>query len=444
MMPIKKIVFFTLLYTYSCSGSPIGASDRDRVTPPLKEVVVNIFIHGVCNIEQNLHFSTLCDIVLWDDVYNSYYHHNISIFRNKPYMYQFQVMQQPGLHPIIQKELSPGDSCSALTMLLQETLGCINPNHAAENYYTFGWSGLHSIKEYERAGQDCYNALLKLTDELRAQGLKPLLRIWGYSYGGDVALMMAKCHDAEPKDLSISELIMIGVPFLKGKTTHYIAHPLFEKIYNIYSRGDKVQPYDLIAPAALFCERKLTTKSLDPLPKNLVQVEIKYTLLSNHARKNPKSFAYSSDLTNPKIVRGRSSLLKNIYPGHLEMWLFGWTLDHYRPDLVTYPIPAAIFAIPYALHATPIDAQNHDPAEHYIVDIRPDHEMVLINRKTKKQGTICEMTLPFFLKDRFTELKETVRSATPTNVSLNDYNQQVTRINQETQQAWERKDIDLL
>jgi hypothetical protein len=359
-------------------------------------------------------------------------------------MYQFQVMQQPGLHPIIQKELSPGDSCSALTMVLNKTNQCINPTHAPELHYTFGWSGLHSVKEYERAGQHCYNALVNLKNELRSAGIEPHLRVWGYSYGGDVALMMAKHHDNAPADLHINELIMIGIPFLKGKTTQYIAHPLFEKIYNIYSRGDKVQPYDVIAPYALFCERKLTTKSINPLPKNLIQVEIKYTLLSNHARRNPKSFRFSSDLTNPKIVRGRSALLKNIYPGHLEMWLFGWTRTHFRPDLVTYPIPAAALAIPYALFAAPIDLQTHNPAEHYIIDIRPDHEMVLINRKTKKRGTMCQMTLPFFSKEAFAGLKKTVDFATPTNVSAQEYQDQVTLINAETRQAWELKNIVLL
>jgi hypothetical protein len=274
--------------------------------------------------------------------------------------------------------------------------------------------------------------MTKLKNEFSKRGYNVRIRVWGYSHGGNVALMMGYHYQHEAHHL-IDELIVLGTPFISGATVEHIASPLFKKVYNIYSLADKVQRYDLIHPTAFLCEQKLTTKTLKELPKNLVQIRLKYTVASRHAKRHKKSFAHSQNFSKKSIICGKSPLLKNMSPGHLELWLFGWTFDSFRPHFSTYPIPAGALSIPYALHYLHeiMESEDHNPREEFIIDVRPDHEVVLINRKIRRHGTVNKIIAPFFSNNDFAALKEKISSYNPLDLTYEAYCQKVAEIDQQ-------------
>lgn len=395
-------------------------------------IELNIIVHGICNIESHFNIPAIINF-LKDTVHDTYYYYNTQLYRQEPYFYQFQAMQDKGMHPINDYEIRPGNTCGALHHVLQSTFSLINQKKAAiQRYYTYGWSGVHSIKEYCGVGKNLYTSILALKKEFIQKGYKPSIRVWGYSHGGNVALMMAHHYHAKAAE-KIDELILLGTPFLTGATVELVASPLFKTVYNVYSLSDKVQRHDLIHPQAFLCEQKLTKKSLKVMPKNLIQVRLKYTLPSRHAQRTKKSFAYSQDFNKWSIIAGRSSLLKNVSPGHLELWLFGWTFDNFRPDYITYPIPAGALSIPYMVHYIPIiDKKFHNPEEEFVVDVRPLHGVVLINQKTKRRGTVCRNVVPFFDVPTFNKLKSTVLLYNPLDFTYERYLQELAVVNQKT------------
>lgn len=401
--------------------------------PQKKSITLNVIIHGVCNIEGHCFKPKAIINFFKDEIYNTYYHHNIKLFRKERSFYQFQAMQDLGLHEVTNQSINPGNSCGALTSVIDQTFSFISPENVPEQrYYTYGWSGLHSVKEYCATGKQLLQEMINLKEDFSKRGYNVRIRIWGYSHGGNVALMMGHHCRTKTKHL-IDELILLGTPFISGSTVEFVASPVFKKVYNIYSLSDKVQRYDLIHLKAFLCEQKLTTKTLKKLPENLVQVRLKYTLASNHAKKSKKSFAHSQNFNKKSIIAGRSPLLKNMSPGHIELWLFGWTFDHYRSHFTTYPIPAGALSIPYALHYLDdiVHKEDHNPLEEFIIDVRPDHERVLINKKTKKYGTINKVIAPFFTNHDFAALKEKIKSCNPLDLSYESYCQKVAEIDQQ-------------
>ena len=427
---------------------PITGFLKNLILPEKKHkktIECNIFVHGVCSIERHLNIPAIINFFK-DEVYNTYYHHNLTLYRQDSYFYQFQAMQDLGLHEINDHSISCGNVCGAVTAVINKTFSLISSEKQAnQRYYTYGWSGLHSEKAYYIEGKQFYHDMVALKRKLSARGDTVIIKIWGYSHGGNVALMMA--HQLQPETTHlIDELILLGTPFISHSTVELIATPLFKKVYNIYSFADKVQRYDLIHPKAFLCEQKLTSKSLNPLPDNLIQVRLKYTLPSQQAQKNPKSFLHSHDFNKKSIITGESRLLKTMSPGHLELWLFGWTFSHYRPDFITYPLPAGAFSIPYALHYLDeiIKPSSHNPKEEFIIDVRPYHEVVLINQKTKKHGTINHCIAPFFPFDEFASLKEQALCYKPTNLTYETYCEKLEIIDQQTIELINQQSVQIV
>lgn len=437
MKNTKKSIDFTFKISLMAILMPFivcfSKNTSDTIlTAQKQKIEVNIFIHGVCNIEGHLNsFHSIMNFFK-DDIYNTYYQHSLALFRNERSFYQFQAMQDLGMHEINDLSMTSGNASGALVSVIDSTFSLICPKkQLQQRYYTYGWSGLHSVKEYRTQGKNFYNDIIALKKELSDQGYDPYMRIWGYSHGGNVALMMA--YDYQPTQSCIDELILLGTPFISGATVEFVASPLFKKVYNIYSLSDKVQRYDLIHLDAFLCEQKLTTKTLKTLPSNLIQVRLRYTVPSKQAQRNKKSFAHSQNFAKQSIINGKSRLLKNVSPGHIELWLFGWTFNHYRSDYITYPIPAGAFSIPYALCYLDDIMQDadHNPAQEFIIDVRPYHELVLINQKTKKNGTINKMIAPFFTNHDFAALKEKIKSYNPLDLSYESYCQKVAEIDQQ-------------
>ena len=134
-----------------------------------------------------------------------------------------------------------------------------------------------------------------------------------------------------------------------------------------------------------------------------MQIDMKFIRRATTTHLTPKKEARYTDFSNPSIISGKSRLLRDCSPGHLEFWFFGWSPKHYRPNFPLHPLPAFI-AIPYILKC--IKEVRHDLLTPYpiIVDIRPEFETMIIKQRKYNRFT---QVFPFLSKDFLDQLKRT-------------------------------------
>ena len=130
-----------------------------------------------------------------------------------------------------------------------------------------------------------------------------------------------------------------------------------------------------------------------------MQIEMKFV---RKARKTStkKTTPRYLDFDNPAIISGKTHLLRNTSPGHLEFWFFGWSPRHYRQDFTIHPLPAFI-ALPYVIHCiNQIKGEIVNPYP-VIADIRPEFETLII--KQRKENHITKI-FPFLSKQQLEHL----------------------------------------
>lgn len=343
----KKVI--TLLW---CSILPLTIFAQPTLEcPPYAKItddrpLLTIFIHGTSRP-----FLTVKDFfkVLHGTAHNSLYNMIVNTMRNDRFFYQAQPMQDIGLHKVDLHDLTPGKAAS-LTAAVHEKLNKKVRPHAPEGiYYTYGWSGLLSVGTRRKAAEQLYdelNAVLKTYGEK-----KPIVRIIGYSHGGNVGLYLSEIEFTKKQNLVIDELILIGTPIQKD--TDYLANtPMFGHIYNLYSTGDLVQTVDFLSSARHSLGRHtFQSRRGFHIPTNLTQLRIRVIGSTCHRRQ-------------------RGKLCEMFNPGHTELWFYGWAQEWYRKTFPLNPLSIASF-IPLLVDAaqqychwgkirTDIDACNGD------------------------------------------------------------------------------------
>ena len=321
---------------------------------------VTILIHGTVGFQANASLKTISQIKK-DQIEGSEYERNVLAIREHSFLFALQPMQKLGLHPVKKTKgfLEAAYAFSVLYEEVQQLCGIKEKNR----FYTFGWTGLISKKRRYCEARLLYTELRKLGRS------KKKIRIIGYSHGATLLLQLADVREQEfPEDtFSLDEIFLVGLP-VQSQATEQIYSPLFKKIYNIYSRGDKVQRLDIFTSDTFLTHRTFKGS----LPESLTQIELRITAA---LRKNP---CYCL----PPNMRG----IINQSPGHIELWFFGWTTSYYRKNLNIYPLPAALF-IPYLV----CTAQKEKSA-HLQIDIRPERELSFL------RSLSCErlQEVPFF------------------------------------------------
>ena len=111
---------------------------------------------------------------------------------------------------------------------------------------------------------------------------------------------------------------------------------------------------------------------------------------------------FQFDLNNSAILSGKHKLFRDSSPGHAELWFFGWTPQNYRDQFALMPLPA-VAVLPLILDAV------HQFEDHVLfntptlVDIRPEHEVMIIkNQKSKRSVVINE----FLTHEKMEEIKK--------------------------------------
>jgi hypothetical protein len=119
----------------------------------------------------------------------------------------------------------------------------------AEDVLMYSWAGKFNYQECEKAAGHLYESLLKAKRDYQARNKStPKVRIITFSYGGNIALNLAKFKN--PHDgLVIDELIILAWP-VQNYLVPMTKNPMFKKIFNIYSPLDIVQ---IIDPQGFIC-----------------------------------------------------------------------------------------------------------------------------------------------------------------------------------------------
>ena len=195
------------------------------------------------------------------------------------------VYSQPGLHP-----MSTLKSCYHLRQLADVLCKADPINYPADNFYIFGWSGKLDAAQRKEAALILYQSLTALITEYKQlHSVAPKIRLITHSHGGNVALHLPEVKDFADSEFKVDELILLACP-VQEKTMHAVHHPLFKKIYALYSSLDMLQ---ILAPQFFYrleyvkdnrarSATKLpifSSRRLPPDPK-LAQIKIK---MNGHA-----------------------------------------------------------------------------------------------------------------------------------------------------------------
>ncbi len=380
------MAFFTLA---SCCF--IQAQDT---SPTSKKVRITIFVHGIMSIKPHLSFGNIWRF-LKDKVENTLYSETVMTMRKDDFFCKNQPMQAIGLHKINVDHIEPGYASGLTARLLNEVEQLVYPETKYENhYYTFGWPGLLSARIRYLEAIPLYNDILALVKEFRAQGIEPEVRVIGYSHGGNLCLNLAAVRQHEDVDpsLIINELILLGVP-IQCETDFLINDRIFKRIYHIYSRGDRIQKLDFFSTKRFFSRRVFKQRKYFELPQKLTQIQMRITRPVRSKKKECDTQHCYYNLNKVPILSGKSKHLRDISPGHIELWFFSWTPSNYRSHLPIAPLPLLVF-LPLILATTEetlCRAQAANPKKPIIMDIRPTFEHIIVkNQKSWKDITITE------------------------------------------------------
>lgn len=340
-----------------------------------KELWVTVLVHGSITAMLKPPSPNLMVNLLRDRLEGTLYEKATRHIRNNPYFTEDQPMQAMGL----QKITKQSHDASFLFSRAFEQVTYLANKQQKNSFYTYGWSGIVGKKIRYQDSLHFYQDLQQEIAKLHAQGIYPKIRIIGFSHGGAVSLDLARVQKQEklPQTFFVDELILVGTPI--NRTMKPLLHShLFKKIYNLYSLQDNVQKLDLLAPGGIFSHRIFTEKRGKKLPKTLKQIEMKI-MVDN---KEKGIITETSRFDSPYIISGSSPLLDDMSPRHLETWFFGWTDRGYRKNFPFYPLPF-ITLLPTITHV----ADTYGDAQ-CTVDIRPEHNKIIVKNKNKKYAII--------------------------------------------------------
>lgn len=363
--------------------------------PAPREEWLTIIVHGTVGFQANVSVETILRVKN-DRIEGSSYEKNVAAIREHPYLFALQPIQKLGLQSIKKSTLNVAYSFTHIFQQVQKTMGIREKNH----FYTFGWPGLVSDRLRIVEAKKLHCSILEKVNHFKRLGKNVKIRLIGYSHGATLLLNLGDIITPGPDSYVIDETYLIGIPVTKI-TTAQIMNPAFKKIYNFYSKADKVQRLDVFSPGDFISHRDFK----GCLPEGLTQIEIKFTA---HLRRDACNCL-------PPNMRG----MINQSPGHIELWFFGWAPSGYRKNLHMYPLPIAVF-IPFL-----IAASQKVRSKNIRIDMRPEQGKVVITSKVCAESCSvpflpCDIYQSFIkqgmsfhpdkpeLKPRFTQLRSSI------------------------------------
>lgn len=429
-MSFKQLLFFTLTIATLSFGQSHAQSPR--------KVRITVLVHGIMSIKPHLTLPNLWRF-LRDKVEDTLYSETVSQMRQDPFFFENQAMQEIGFHKIDVDRIEKGYASGLVGRLLNEVEQIVDPHTTYENhYYSYGWQGLLSARIRYLEAIPLYNDLIALVQEFRAQGIEPEIRLIGYSHGGNLCLNLGAVRQNEEVNphLTINELILLGVP-VQCETDFLINDPIFTRVYQIYSRGDRIQKLDFFSTKRFFSRRVFKSRKYFALPKKLTQIQIRMTR-SVRRKRHKEIPKHCYNINDVSILSGKSKHLRDISPGHIELWFFGWTPSNYRPHFAISPLPLLIF-LPLIIRTTEdtiTRAQTPNTKKPIIMDLRPEFQHIIVkNQKSWKNITITE----FFDKATMQTLIDMCTPYIPDNYTLEEYEYHIEQAMERAEELFEQK-----
>lgn len=357
---------------------------------------ITVFTHGGGAHPMYLNLSDVFKVI-HDRVERSVYTMTSLLLREDPYFYQVQPQQGFGFKKAFNNDVKFDPHNGAhLFSLMYDTINKKVKLQPTE-FYSFGWSGLLSIRARRIAAGKLYHELETLTEQIRKEGDTPHIRIIAYSHGGNTALHLVEEFRARGRQRSfvIDELILVATP-VQSNTLHYVSSPLFKKVFLFYSLGDNIQSSDFLSsPTHSFAHHAFTQTSEVKVPPHVTQIQIRIFR---------KQITVIQKDGTKRIIRRHDM----IHPNHTEMFFFGWTPEWYRKHFPIKPLSVTLL-LPVFMR---IIRDNNLEGQDLRFTIIPDEERIIVdNKKTGKS-----FVAPFFDRKTFAELRNQLWQYKPTNI----------------------------
>lgn len=409
--------------------TPIVASDMSKNVALDNDTIntdnqpwLTVFVHGIKSVKPHISLDNFFRFMV-DDIEDTVYAKTIELMRKDQFFYKNQAMYQIGLHRADPNDIGEGKASNAMAVLFEE-MNTLIGQPKNNYYYTYGWSGLLSPKTRYKDAELFFIALEKELEKYHAQGIYPKLRVIGYSHGGNVSLNLERIRrDKFPNStMSVDQLLLVGSP-IQGETDFLINGPLFKRVYNFFSHADRIQRLDFFSFDRFFSGRIFTNNKCLKLPKKLTQVQIKVTRNARSTNCSPKKQMLAKNLCNPAIISGRSNLIRDISPGHSELWFFGWSQVQYRSTYPLHPFPTVAFTPLIINELDKLDDILPSP-EPIVVDLRPENNLMLIR---PQQCTELYAAVPLLSDEEFAYLKNAIKpfGFEPETYSAKEYNKHI-------------------
>lgn len=166
---------------------------------------------------------------------------------------------------------------------IANTVSNANPDQFPfSGFYIFGWSGKLNAQLREDSARILHTEISNLVERYSSQyNVPPKIQIITHSHGGNIALNLAKIRKDRSSTFTIDRLMLLACPVQTG-TMNYTKHPMFKRVYSLYSSLDFVQ---VMAPQ-LHCDN-ISIHQFPPFSRrrfptvsNLIQAKVK---LDRHA-----------------------------------------------------------------------------------------------------------------------------------------------------------------
>lgn len=431
----KSSIFFLLYIAVIINSVVITQTHAFNCNSEVKkdDVWITVFIHGIISIKSH---TTVTNFIrfLTDNVADSPYGMTVEMMRNDPFFYQNHTIQKCGLHSIDLSNYQKGAAASIMARLFDKVNHINNPCPCTNYYYTYGWSGLLSRISRYKAAKELLCQLNELIATFHSKGINPKIRLLGFSHGGTIILKLALVKQIEKiiPNFHIDEAYLLGTP-IQHDTDYLINDPLFKRIYNVYSKGDRVQKLDFFSCGQFFSDKIFKVhKGCGQIPNKLSQIELAVIRKKGECLKPFKP----EDAQQPLLFDGNKSCrsIRNISPGHGELWFFGWTPLHYRKTFLLYPLPMIVF-LPYIINTIKSIEANTEAQTPIRVTIDPRRDSMIIN--TNLCG-VCPYLFPFIGIQSLIDLQTEALAYRP---DLNYYN--IKTFNDRIEKAYKKADAEL-
>lgn len=246
-MSIRKLLVGLILAVLSCFSS-FAQEKPDTLH-------VTVFVHG----SVHSHLSLLSLQAVWKDSIeqDALYIKMLNRVRQNPLLWQSRFMLGMGPQEvsseIIKRFHKRALNKEEAKLSAYHIVGSydafarsVDTQNKDRLYYLYGHLGMLSQSYRKNIGTALYFWLVDLVNAHQKNYSKIEVDIVAHSHGGNIALWLGACEDIYHRGLVINNLVMYATP-IQVETFRFAYRPIFKRVYNLYSDGDRVQGLDRLS-----------------------------------------------------------------------------------------------------------------------------------------------------------------------------------------------------